>query len=63
MSTAKLVPTQVNETTMGAVLFDGLRRRPALARDNKGKLVVCSPRTARKNGWSIEGRAFTRSAV
>lgn len=53
-------PTPVKSLTQAAdVAFTTGRARPCLAR-NGSKLVVCSPRTARKHGWAIEGRMFGR---
>lgn len=40
--------------------FNGVRRRPVLARVGS-ELVVCCSRTARKHGWEILGRLFQRS--
>lgn len=57
----KLVPTVVTESTMGDALFNGVRRRPALCRKPDGTLVVCSSRTARRNGWALVQRAFSRA--
>lgn len=50
----KLTPTQVTEATMGDALFDGVRRRPVVAIDDNGKLVVCCRRTAKVNGWTVQ---------
>lgn len=63
MNTTKLTPTFVESFEQaGNALFDGIRRRPAGAYTQDGRAVVCCPRTARKNGWTIAGRAFTRTA-
>lgn len=63
MSTAKLVPTTVTESTVGTVLFETQvhRRRPRVARKPDGTMVVCSGRTARKHGWEIIATCFSRS--
>ena len=45
MST-KLNPTQVTENTIGDVAFDGIRKRPVVAINDEGQLVVCCRRTA-----------------
>lgn len=59
----KLNPTQVaNETEALDVALDGQRRRPVVAIDKEGKLVVCCRRTARKHGWEVQGALFQRSA-
>lgn len=42
--------------------FNGVRRRPVMARTDKGELVVCCSRTAKKKGWVIEGRLFGKVA-
>lgn len=48
-----------DETEAAEAAFDGLRRRPVLARDG-GRLLVCSSRTARRHGWQVVGRLFAR---
>jgi hypothetical protein len=59
MST-KLVPTFVTANVQAAAeaLFDGRRARPCCAYTQDGQAVVCSARTARKNGWTIVARAW-----
>lgn len=57
----KLVPTiVVSEEHAGNVMFDGRRARPVGAFKQDGTPVVCCVRTARKNGWTIAVRAFSR---
>ena len=56
----KAVPV-ADEGEAASVAFDGLRRRPVLARNGK-QLIVCCSRTAKKHGWEIVGRMFQRSA-
>lgn len=51
---AALAPTVVTEDTLGDALFDGNRRRPVVAINDEGQLVVCCRRTARKNGWALQ---------
>ena len=51
---AALAPTVVTEDTLGDALFDGNRRRPVVAINDEGQLVVCCRRTARKNGWKLQ---------
>jgi uncharacterized membrane protein len=41
-----------------AAIFDGKRARPACAYTQDGRAVVCSARTARKNGWTIVARTW-----
>jgi len=50
-----------NEDQVIAAAFDGVRRRPVVAINDEGKLVVCCRRTAAKNGWQVEGTMFTRN--
>lgn len=49
-----------NETQVADAAFDGVRRRPVVAIDDNGNLVVCCRRTAVKNGWKVEGTMFQR---
>lgn len=58
--TTKLQPVIVTDKTLGDVAFDGTRRRPVVAINEKGELVLCCRRTATKNGWEIEGTLFKR---
>lgn len=51
---AALAPTVVTEDTLGDALFDGNRRRPVVAINDEGQLVVCCRRTAKKNGWALQ---------
>lgn len=60
MST-KLNPTTVTEDNMGDVAFDGTRKRPVVAINDKGELVVCCRRTAAKHGWKLEATLHTRT--
>lgn len=58
---AKLVPVFVSDPiTAGDALFDGRRRRPVAAFTPEGKGVVCCSRTAKKHGWTVVARAFSR---
>jgi hypothetical protein len=41
--------------------FGGERRRPVLAINAEGELVVCCRRTARKHGWEVQGALFQRT--
>lgn len=50
-----------NEDAVMAAAMDGTRRRPVVAINDKGQLVVCCRRTASKNGWALEGTLFKRN--
>lgn len=50
-----------NEDAVIAAAFDGVRRRPVVAINDAGELVVCCRRTASKNGWAMEGTLFARN--
>lgn len=59
MSTTNLAPTFVESVDQAAeAIFDGVRARPCCAVTQDGRNVVCSARTARKNGWTIVIRAW-----
>lgn len=49
------------EDAVMAAAFDGVRRRPVVAINDDGELVVCCRRTASKNGWVLEGTLFARN--
>jgi hypothetical protein len=53
----KIVKTEAEAADLA---FSGEIRRPCLARDGKGQLVVCSRRTIREKGWKLEGTLFVR---
>lgn len=58
-NTPKLAPVFVDTIEAAAeAIFDGQRARPCCAFTQEGKAVVCSARTARKNGWTIVNRAW-----
>jgi hypothetical protein len=59
--TTKLNPTAVTEANMGDVAFDGTRKRPVVAINDEGQLVVCCRRTAAKHGWKLEGTLHQRT--
>lgn len=62
MSTNTLAPVVCkNEGQIGDAAFDGVRRRPVVAINEEGKLVVCCRRTAAKNGWEVQGTLFQRN--
>jgi hypothetical protein len=61
-TTAPLGPVVVkNETQAMDVATTSGRKRPFVAINDEGKLVVCSRRTAAKYGWEAQGALFTRS--
>lgn len=62
MSTKQILAPVVvkTPTDIGNAAFDGVRRRPVVAINDEGNLVVCCRRTAAKNGWEIEGTLFRR---
>lgn len=64
-NTTKLVPTFVtaNADAAAEALFDGRRARPVCAYTQEGEAVVCCVRTARKNGWTIVARCFSRKVA
>lgn len=51
-----------NETQVGDAAFASSRRRPVVAINENGDLVVCCRRTAKLHGWKIEGAMFQRKA-
>lgn len=56
----KLVPAFVTSNMEAATeaLFNSGRARPCACTTPDGQAVVCSARTARKNGWTIVARAW-----
>jgi hypothetical protein len=56
----RLLPTVVSKGDIGSVAFDGQRRRPVLAINDDGDLVVCCRATARTHGWEVQGSLHTR---
>lgn len=60
-ATGALRPVMVkNHTEAADAAFDGVRRRPVIAIDETGKMVVCCRKTALKNGWKLEGSLHQR---
>lgn len=59
-ASTKLVPVDVTADieAAAAAIFDGRRARPCCAMTPEGRAMVCSARTARKNGWTIVNRAW-----
>jgi hypothetical protein len=59
-----LAPTVVkNETQAMDVATSNGRKRPFVAINDEGKMVVCSRRTATKYGWEAQGALFTRTGT
>jgi hypothetical protein len=61
-STPKLAPVVAKTAKAAATLAqqDG-RKRPIVAINEEGKLVVCCRRTAKKNGWEVQDVLYERS--
>lgn len=59
-TTTKLVPVFVTGNIEAAqeAMFAAGRARPCACFTQDGQAVVCSARTARKNGWTIVARAW-----
>lgn len=63
-ATVKLAPVFIDingadpVAAAAAAIFDGQRARPTCAYTQDGRAVVCSARTARKNGWTIVARTW-----
>lgn len=64
VAATKLVPVFIDingadpVAAAAAAIFDGKRARPTCAFTQDGTAVVCSARTARKNGWTIVARTW-----
>lgn len=58
----KLTPVVAKTAKAAATLAqqDG-RKRPIVAINEDGKLVVCCRRTAKKNGWQVQDVLYERS--
>lgn len=58
----KLAPVVAKSAKAAATLAqqDG-RKRPIVAINEEGKLVVCCRRTAKKNGWEVQDVLYERS--
>lgn len=57
----KLVPTVVSKSKVASVAAQDGRKRPIVAINEEGKLVVCCRRTAKKNGWCIQDVLYGRT--
>jgi hypothetical protein len=55
----KLAPT-ITSKAKSVAAADG-RKRPIVAINEDGKLVVCCRRTAKKNGWDIQEVLYERA--
>lgn len=55
----KLTPT-ITSKAKAVATADG-RKRPIVAINEDGKLVVCCRRTAKKNGWDIQEVLYERA--
>lgn len=62
--TPKLTPVIVKNAKSAATLAqqDG-RKRPIVAINEEGKLVVCCRRTAKKNSWQVQDILYERAKV
>lgn len=60
MST-KLNPTLTTKTKAKSVAEQEGRKRPVVAINEEGKLVVCCRRTAKKNGWEVQDVLYERN--
>lgn len=52
-----------DETAVMDTAYDGVRRRPVVAINDQGQLVVCCRSTARKRGWQLEAKLFQRAST
>jgi nucleotidyltransferase/DNA polymerase involved in DNA repair len=57
----KLNPTLTTKTKAKAVAEQEGRKRPVIAINEEGKLVVCCRRTAKKNGWEVQDVLYERA--
>lgn len=60
MST-KLNPTITTKNKAQATADQEGRKRPVVAINEDGKLVVCCRRTAKKNGWEVQDVLYERN--
>ena len=56
----KLAPTITSKAKAKSVAVADGRKRPIVAINEEGKLVVCCRRTAKKNGWDIQEVLYER---
>lgn len=57
----KLAPTITSKAKAKSVAVADGRKRPIVAINEEGKLVVCCRRTAKKNGWDIQEVLYERA--
>ena len=57
----KLAPTVTSKAKAKSVAAADGRKRPIVAINEEGKLVVCCRRTAKKNGWDIQEVLYGRT--
>jgi len=57
----KLAPTITSKAKAKTVAAADGRKRPIVAINEEGKLVVCCRRTAKKNGWDIQEVLYERA--
>ena len=57
----KLAPTITSKAKAKSVAAADGRKRPIVAINEEGKLVVCCRRTAKKNGWGIQEVLYERA--
>ena len=57
----KLAPTITSKAKAKTVAAADGRKRPIVAINEEGKLVVCCRRTAKKNGWDIQEVLYERT--
>jgi hypothetical protein len=57
----KLAPTITSKAKAKTVAAQDGRKRPIVAINEEGKLVVCCRRTAKKNGWDIQEVLYERA--
>lgn len=60
-ASTKLAPTIVTKSKAVEVAVQDGRKRPILAINEDGKLVVCCRRTAKKNGWEVQEALYGRT--
>lgn len=58
--TAKLNPTIVTKAKAKEVAAADGRKRPIMAINDEGKLVVCCRRTAKNHGWVVQEALYDR---
>lgn len=57
----KLAPTITSKAKAKSVAVADGRKRPIVAINEEGKLVICCRRTAKKNGWDIQEVLYERA--